>query len=96
MSFYSLHIWNDAGSEEEDTEWNLGDGDPDVGNKIADALKLASLAARGDEQEDLDHRVDFIQEAESKTERDDNGAGLVENQAEARSVRYECIEHARF
>lgn len=75
MSFYSLHIWNYAGDESVDVDgdWNPGDGDPDVANKIADALKLASLAASGAKQEELDSRLDYIQETEMSMDRNDAG-----------------------
>ena len=75
MSFYSLHIWNYASdaSVDMDPDWNPGDGDPDVANKIADALKLASLAASGAKQEELDARLDYIQETEMSMDRNDAG-----------------------
>lgn len=72
MSFYSLHIWNyDDSEDEDDIDWNPGDSDPDVANKIADALKLASLAASGAEQEELDYRLNYIQETEMSLDRND-------------------------
>lgn len=71
-SFYSLHIWTYDDSEEADIDWNPGDNEPDVANKIADVLKLASLAASGDEQDELDGRLNLIQEAEYSMERNDD------------------------
>lgn len=72
MSFYSLHIWNYARSEyETDVDWNPGDGDPDVANKIADTLKLAALAASGHDREELENRLDYIQETEMSMGRND-------------------------
>lgn len=71
-SYYSLHIWNYE-PEEEALDWNPGDSDSMVADKIADALKLASQATSGADQEELDARLDFVQEGESAMERDDEG-----------------------
>jgi len=71
MSFYSLHIRNYLGSDDQDADWNPGDSDPDVANKIADAVKSASLAASGDERDELDGRLDYIQEAEMSMDWDE-------------------------
>lgn len=70
MSYYSLHIWN-YDSEEEDLDWNPGDSDPIVADKVADALKLTWHAANESERFELDQRLDFVQEAESDMDRNE-------------------------
>lgn len=70
MSYYSLHIWN-YDSEEEDLDWNPGDSDPIVADKMADALKLAWHAAEESERFELEQRLDFVQEAESQMDGND-------------------------
>lgn len=63
MNFYSLHIWSTSGGE--DNDWNPGNYETEVGEKILKAVKAAEAATAPDspEREDFAWRREYIQEA---------------------------------
>ena len=71
MNFYSLHIWSVSGGV--DTNWNPGNYESAVGERVLQAVREAEAATPPDspEKEDFEWRAEYIGKAVGRMDNSD-------------------------